>query len=46
MSETEVKRILSYFDKIRDLEILYCESHDREFLESEECPGCRSERED
>jgi hypothetical protein len=42
----DVKRILKYFEKIRMSEIMYCEDHDREFLKGEECPGCRSERDD
>lgn len=44
MNEIETERILSYFDKIRDLEVLLCQDHDLEFLEGEECPDCERER--
>jgi hypothetical protein len=44
--ELDVERILKYFEKIQTSEIMYCEGHDREFLEGEGCPGCRSEHDD
>jgi hypothetical protein len=39
----EVKRIMGYFKRIETSEILWCESHDIEYLSGEECYACRSE---
>jgi len=36
LGDIDVERILKYFEKIRMSEIMYCEDHDREFLEGEE----------
>ena len=44
MTEIDLgKRVLDYFHKIKTSEVMWCEDHDREFLEGEKCPGCEGE---
>jgi hypothetical protein len=38
--------VTEYFEKAEKAEVLYCEDHDREFFNFEECPGCLEERRD
>lgn len=36
----EVKRIKEYWKRAEKAEILYCEGHDRELFDFEQCLGC------
>lgn len=36
----------SYFEKLRNAEILYCEAHALEYVKEDGCYACRDEREE
>lgn len=40
------EHLKSYFDKLRNSEILYCSAHDLEYVKEDGCYACHDEHED
>jgi hypothetical protein len=46
LTSEEANRMQEYMKKAENAEVLYCDPHDREFFDFEECPGCKEDRAD
>lgn len=46
MIQNIYEQMQSYFDKLRNSEVLWCSAHDLEYVKEDGCYACRDEYED